>query len=317
MDWFGAALDGPLVVIRALHFAATAMTTGTLIFRAVVAGSAAPAAKSVAMIVRVQTLRVVWIYLAICVASGLIWFLLEAASMSGLSLEESTTSDVLLTVANETQFGRMAEIRCLLAAILAGCLALDGFAPVRGCAVAISLALIAAIAWTGHAGSTVGELGILHLAADAFHLVAAAAWIGGLASLVLLLSVAMRDQTHAGVSFARDATQRFSTMGIAIVVTVFATGLVNTWILVGSLQALVATGYGQLVMLKVALFAAMLSFAAANRFWLTPRLALSSASKIAVQRRLVRNSTIEIALALMILAIVGVLGTLQPAIQAA
>jgi putative copper resistance protein D len=127
----------------------------------------------------------------------------------------------------------------------------------------------------------------------------------------------MRDQTHAGVSFARDATQRFSTMGIAIVVTVFATGLVNTWILVGSLQALVATGYGQLVMLKVALFAAMLSFAAANRFWLTPRLALSSASKIAVQRRLVRNSTIEIALALMILAIVGVLGTLQPAIQAA
>jgi putative copper resistance protein D len=46
---------------------------------------------------------------------------------------------------------------------------------------------------------------------------------------------------------------------------------------------------------------------------LTPRLALSSASKIEVLRQLVRNSTIEIALALMIFAIVGVLGTLHPA----
>jgi len=237
--------------------------------------------------------------------------------MSGLPLEESTTSDVLFTVANETQFGRVAEIRCVLAVVLVGCLALDGFPSARGLALAASLALIAAIAWTGHAGSTVGEMGFLHLSADALHLVAAAVWIGGLASLVMLLSVARRDQTNAGMSFARDATQRFSTVGIAIVVTVFATGLVNAWILVGSVHALIATGYGQLLMLKVALFAAMLLFAAANRFWLTPRLALSSGSKIEVLRQLVRNSTIEIALALMIFAIVGVLGTLHPAIHSA
>jgi putative copper resistance protein D len=313
MDWLGTALDGPLVVIRAMHFAATAMTTGTLIFRALVVEPAAWSAKPVAAIVRAQTLRVAWIGLAISVVSGLIWFLLEAASMSGLSLEESTTSDVLFTVANETQFGRVAEIRCVLAVVLVGCLALDGLPPARGLALAVSLGLIAAIAWTGHAGSTVGEMGFLHLSADALHLVAAAVWIGGLASLVMLLSVARRDQTNAGMSFAREATQRFSTVGIAIVVTVSATGLVNTWILVGSVHALIATGYGQLLMLKVALFAAMLLFAAANRFWLTPRLALSSASKIEVLRQLVRNSTIEIALALMIFAIVGVLGTLHPA----
>ena len=37
MDWLGAGIDGPLVVIRTIHFAATAITTGTLIFRVVVA----------------------------------------------------------------------------------------------------------------------------------------------------------------------------------------------------------------------------------------------------------------------------------------
>lgn len=316
MDWLGTGIDGPLVVIRAIHFVATATIMGTLIFRAVVVEAAARSAKPAAAIVRAQTLRVAWICLALSAASGLVWFLLEAASMSGLPFGETMTSDVLFTVANETQFGRVTETRVVMVAILAGCLAYDRFPLVRGLALAMSVGLIAAVAWTGHAGSTAGEMGILHLIADAFHLVAAAVWIGGLVSLVLLLSAIRRDQTHAGMSFARDATQSFSTMGIAIVVVVFATGLVNTWILVGSLHVLVATGYGRLLMLKIALFAVMLLFAAANRFWLTPRLALPSGSKIEVLRRLVRNSTVEIALALLIFAIVGVLGTLHPAIHA-
>ena len=316
MDWFETKIDGPLVVIRAIHFAATAMTTGTLIFRAMVAETVPCAAKPAATIVRTQTLRVAWTCLAVSAVSGAVWLLLAAASMSGLSLGESMTSEVLFTVANETQFGRVAEIRVVLAAILAGCLACDRFPLARGLALAMSLGLIAAIAWTGHAGSTAGEIGILHLSADALHLVAAAVWIGGLASLVMLLSATRRDPTHAGMSFAQDATQSFSTMGIAVVVVIFATGIVNAWILAGSLRALIATGYGRLLMLKIALFAVMLLFAAANRFWLTPRLASPSGSKIGVLRRLVRNSMIEIALALMIFAIVGVLGTLHPAIHA-
>jgi putative copper resistance protein D len=107
-------------------------------------------------------------------------------------------------------------------------------------------------------------------------------------------------------------------MGMAIVVVVFATGVVNAWILVGSLHALVATGYGQLLMLKTTLFAVMLSFAVVNRLWLTPRLALPIWNEMQgdALRRLTRNSMFEIALALMIFAIVGILGTLHPAIHA-
>jgi putative copper resistance protein D len=106
-------------------------------------------------------------------------------------------------------------------------------------------------------------------------------------------------------------------MGIAIVVVVFATGVVNAWILVGSWHALIITGYGQLLVLKMALFAVMLLFAAANRFLLTPRIALPSEGEPQLEalRRLARNSMIEIALALMVFAIVGILGTLHPAIH--
>jgi putative copper resistance protein D len=317
MNWLGAAVDGPLVVVRAIHFAATAILTGTLIFRAVIAEAASASVRPAAIVVGTQTLRVAWTSLAISAASGMIWLLLVAASMSGLSFGESMTSDVLSTVVNETQFGRVSEIRLVLAVIIAGCLAYVRFPLARGLALAMSLGLTAALAWTGHAGSTAGEMGILHLTADTLHLLAAAVWIGGLVSLVLLLSVSRRDQNPAGISFARDAAQRFSTMGIAVVVVVFATGIINAWILVGSWHALIVTGYGRLLMLKVMLFAAMLLIAAANRFWLTPRLALPSGSEPQYEavHRLERNSIIEIALALLIFAIVGMLGTLHPAIH--
>jgi copper resistance protein D len=317
MNWLGAGVDGPLVVVRGVHFAATAVMTGTLIFREAVAEAASCSARPAATTVRTQTLRVAWIFLTIAAASGMIWLLLVAASMSGLSFGESMTSDVLSTVVNETQFGRVSEIRLVLAVIMAGGLAYDRFPLARGLALAMSLGLTAALAWTGHAGSTAGAMGILHLTADTLHLLAAAIWIGGLVSLVLLLSVSRNDQTDAGVSFARDATQRFSIMGVAIVVVVLATGIVNGWILVGSWHALIVTFYGQLLILKIALFAVMLLIAAANRFWLMPRLALRSRSEpqIEVLRRLARNSMIEIVLALMIFAIVGMLGTLHPAIH--
>jgi putative copper resistance protein D len=314
MDWLGADIDGPLVVVRGLQFAATAVTTGTLIFRAVVAAVASGSAAPAAIIVSRQILRIAWICLAISAASGIIWVLLQAASMSGLPFAEAMTSVVLLTVLNETQFGMVSEIRFALAVVIGVCLAYDRFPPARGLGLVLSLGLIGAVGWTGHAGSTAGETGVLHLAADILHLVAAAIWIGGLISLVLLFAVTRRDRTDASMSFARDATQAFSSMGIAIVAVIFATGIVNTWILVGSWHALIATGYGRLLMLKIALFIVMLLFAAANRFWLTPRLALpSSAPQFDPHRQLARNSMIEFVLALAIFAIVGLLGTLHPA----
>jgi putative copper resistance protein D len=280
-----------------------------------VVGPPTSAAKPATILVRAKTLRVAWIGLAIAAASGVIWLLLVAKSMSGLSFREAMTPDVLSTVMNETQFGLVAEIRFAMAAILAGCLAVDRLPPARGLASAMSLGLIAALAWTGHAGSTLGEGRILHLAADILHLFAAATWLGGLVSLVLLLSVPRRDQTLASASFAREATQRFSTFGIASVVVIFATGMVNAWILVGSVQALVGTGYGRLLLLKMTLFAVMLLIAGVNRFWLTPRLASRPASELHALHQLTRNSVIEIVLALMIFTIVGLLGTLHPAIH--
>lgn len=312
MEWFAAEGNGPLIAVRAIHFAGSAVITGILVFRTWVAKPALPSEQAVAGIWRTQSLRVAWIALAVTLLSGVGWLLLQAVSMSGLPPGEAMTSQVLSTVLNETQFGMVTEIRSVLAVILASCLAYDRLPLADWLALAAALGLTASIAGTGHAASTLGALGNLHLAADALHLVAAASWIGGLVPFALLLAAVRR---HDGASLARDAAQSFSTLGIVSVATLAMTGLVNSWILVGSFRGLLVTEYGQVLMFKLVVFAAMLVFAAVNRFALTPRLIVSSGNDREAVRRLMRNSTVEIGLGLAIFAIVGVLGTLHPAIH--
>ena len=128
MDGLGEATIGPMAVIRAIHFIATAMTAGALIFRLGVAEPALRSAPAAAPVVRRQVLLVAWIGLAVAVASGVRWLQLEAVSMSGLPFNEAMTWDVLSTVVNETQFGLVSKIRFGLAIILAVCLVFDRLA---------------------------------------------------------------------------------------------------------------------------------------------------------------------------------------------
>lgn len=316
MDWFGAGADAPVILIRAVHFAATAVVAGSLTFRAAVAGTVLLSGEAGAESLRRQTLRVTWIGLAISAASGMIWLLLQAASMSGLPFAEAMTPAVLSTVLNETQFGLVFEVRLALAVVLAGCLAYDPLARSRWLGLAAAIGLVSAIVWTGHAGSDSGASTMVHLTADLLHLVAAAAWLGGLVSLVLLLDT-LRGKDHASMALAAAATKRFSTLGFASVGTLLLTGTVNAWFLVGSLNALMVTEYGRLLTLKIGLFAVMVAFAAINRLWLTPRLQSSAGSpeRLYSLGQLARNSKIEIVFGLAIYGIVGVLGTLHPAIH--
>jgi copper resistance protein D len=317
MNGFGTSPGDWLIAVRAVHFAASAMLAGILLFRIVVAEPALRLAPPAAEIVEARMLRAAWISLAITGVSGVAWLVLQAPAMSGLPFGEAMTADVIGTVVTQTQFGLISEIRFVLAIALGACLSFDRYPKARWLGLALSLCLIAVIAATGHAGATEGAAGIVHLAADALHLVASAAWIGGILALTLLITATRRNNPHAWPLLVWNATDRFSNLAVLSVSVLLATGVVNSWILVGSFSALLITKYGQLLMVKMALFAVMLSFAAVNRFRLTPRLAGSPdrVGELDAVRRLARNCHIEIALGLVIFAIVGVLGIIHPAIH--
>src|SRR5450759_5605360 len=86
-----------------------------------------------------------------------------------------------------------------------------------------------------------------------------------------------------------------------------ASGIIDSWNLLGAPRDLVTTDYGRLVLLKIGLFFVMVGVAAANRFHFTPRLPAAGAL-----RALQRNSLAETGLGLCVLLFVGALGTLSP-----
>jgi putative copper resistance protein D len=318
-------LDDPLIWLRAIHFAATTMVTGGVLFHAFIAEPAFRAADGTRVAVRVgaRLAVMVWIGLAAAVVSGAAWLVLLAERMSEQSLAEVLGQGTVWTVLSETDFGSAWMARFALAVVLAAILPWLGWSHgsetrgVRGAAVVVSAALIGSLAWAGHGAADTGLEGAIHLAADILHLVAAAAWVGALIPLAVLLGAVRRDGSEAAVVVARAAVARFSSLGIASVGTLVVSGSVNTWVLAGSAAALLDTDYGHLLLAKIALFLVMASFGAVNRLWLTPRLdhAPKGTGVPPAIRHIERNSLIEAALGAVVIAMVGLLGTLPPGLQ--
>jgi putative copper resistance protein D len=154
--------------------------------------------------------------------------------------------------------------------------------------------------------------GITHEINQMAHLTAAGLWLGGLAPLGILLRRAVRPDGAAYVPLARTALPHFSQAGYVAVALIALTGTVNSIMLVGSVDALVTTPYGRLLMVKIALFLAMVGLALINRFRLAPRLAGPDAAVVPL-RTLYRSVLAEQVLGIAILAVVAVLGTWSPA----
>ncbi|MFJ8645210.1 copper resistance protein CopC [Streptomyces sp. NPDC093546] len=94
---------------------------------------------------------------------------------------------------------------------------------------------------------------------DVLHLLAMAAWLGGLAALLVTL---YRDP-----SIEREAVRRFSRIAFGSVVVLAATGIYQSWRQVGSWSALTGTSYGRLLLVKVALVAVLVGVAWTSRRW--------------------------------------------------
>jgi copper resistance protein D len=314
-----------LFYARAVHFAATLLLAGIVFFVVFIAEPAfrkAPNDTRVAVTLRCRLAWIFWISLALCLLSGAAWLVLTAASMSGQPLADVYAQGVLWTVLSQTDFGNDWLARLVFACILAGVsvplLSARGTKSIwlKAAAVVFAAALAGSLAWAGHANGAEGVEGVVHPAADVLHLIAAAAWVGALVPLTLLLAMTGEDGGPLAVAYA--ATLRFSNLGIAAVATLLVTGSINSWYLVGSVEALTGSDYGRLLTIKITLFLIMVVIAAFNWSQLTPRLAHNADANAAqrARRALCRNAAVEASLGAVIIAIVAVLGTLPPASHA-
>ncbi len=250
------------------------------------------------------------------VLSSLAWFGFVTASISGAATWLEIDPDALLTVLQQTQFGHLWACRagcCLILGILL-------FVGSHEVIIAIfSLAILASLAAAGHAGAIVVNAGLLPIVGDMGHLIAAALWPGGLVPLLVLLLGQYRAVDQSTRMFVADVVRRFSSLSLVVVGLLVATGLLNTYFIVGSAGALFTTDYGRLLLLKIALFVLMLGLGAWNLLVLKPRLfrnamVESQTAELATapMQSLIRSVAGETFLAAGVVFVIGFLGCTPP-----
>ncbi|MEU9400200.1 copper resistance protein CopC [Streptomyces sp. NPDC048242] len=108
---------------------------------------------------------------------------------------------------------------------------------------------------------------------DIVHLLAVAAWLGGLTALLVALYRAPAD-----TPVEPSAVRRFSRLAFGSVLALVATGVYQSWRQLGSWSAFTETRYGQLLLVKIGLVAVMVALAGISRRW-TGRLTEHPASE--------------------------------------
>ena len=148
----------------------------------------------------------------------------------------------------------------------------DWFAGVAG------IAIVGASTALSHAASRVDGRPVLLLLTVAHHL-GSAAWMGGLASLL----VALRSTVDARK--IHPMSERFSRLAIGSVAALVLAGIGMAWFFVGSWKAMYGTSYGLMLLAKVYLFLLALGLGASN-FWLVRSTRSDPAPTLARLRRL-------------------------------
>lgn len=130
------------------------------------------------------------------------------------------------------------------------------------------------------------------------HLLGVAFWIGILAPLRRLA------RRPGDLARAAQLGHRFGQTAAYAVPALILAGLLMGWLLLGDLRALVMTGYGRALMLKLALVGMVLMLAAANKLRLVP--AMRRGDPVAA-RKLVRSIEFETVVLLAVLAVTATL----------
>ena len=290
-----------LAATRFLHFAAAALLFGLLAFP-VYAPVPGEAGRSAARLATRAVRILAWSALATAVIA------LSAAviNMTG-GLAVLADPQTLWAILRHTGFGQTWGLRVALGAAIA-LLALRARPDDRLLTV-LSMLFLISIAYSGHSRMQDGALRWAHVFADALHLLAAGAWIGGLLAMVMLVGPLARFGREGA---AAKLLHQFSGMGYFAVAILIATGLFKSWLLVVNLHGLVATPYGWTLMVKLGLFAGMGALALSNRLQVSPALSTRGVDPEPWFARLKRQAALELLLGIAVLSLVGLMGAMEP-----
>ena len=236
---------------------------------------------------------------ALLIAGTLFTAVAQAAAAANVPLSSAVgkpLSDLLLR-------GRFASIWWPRMGLEIASLLLIAFGGVDGlaseCALATLPAVLLTSALTSHGAALAAGVG-LGIAIDWLHIVGATAWVGGLVAVLSCLAVIPRTSGAFGLLVGR-----FGRFALVAALLVLLSGVLQGALELGSWPALTASLYGQLVLVKVVLLAAMLLLAGFNEWHTRGRV-------YAAALGLRRGVGIELGLGVLVLAAAAMLSGTPP-----
>jgi copper transport protein len=255
----------------------------------------------------------------------------QAASAGGTGLLGAVGRDDLARLLlTSTRYGfawvlkLAAGVLLMVMMLLVWMLGRRGGAGIWEIAIAAGSLMLLAHALSSHAAAAQGGdmVGLpLPVISDWVHLVAAATWVGGLAYMGLVLFPtfrALKLSNEDRRAFLGRSVPRFSRLAIASVALLALTGTYNLLVHSQDVAAILGSQYGQVLLVKVALFVLLVALGAVNLLRLSSRLLETrsqlehGATAVGAVPALLRNVRGEIGLAALALLCAGGLTLLPP-----
>ena len=217
----------------------------------------------------------------------------------------STWNDVA-----STHTGRWLAIRVVLLAATTALIALviRSRGAVRQRAVTAMLAATALVAGcvaiTGHAAT--GRHTTIGVLADIVHVMAFSLWVGGLTTLLLCVL------PLAEPGAARATTTRFSQLAFGCVIALAATGTLLAWRQGVELGHPIATPYGRILAIKIAVVVALVAMGGLSRRVLQENLQRGLADDRQWRSRIRRTIAAEVLLAIVVFSVTSMLVNAAP-----
>ena len=267
-----ASVDVSYAIVRGAAFACYALLVGSIAFVLLCWPGA---------IARRDVRRVLLLGWAGLLMTSTATLLLQGPYGNGLGLDRLLNSAIVAQTLG-SRLGTALTARLALLA-LAGCYVVllcawlghlgrggRGWFGALGAALALGLACT----WAAADHAAVGLQPALALPLDVAHLLAMGVWLGGLATLVVVLRPAQATQTAQTTDPEQHGTParavyRFSSIATGAIVALIGTGSYQSWRQLGSWAAFGSTDYGRLLLIKLGLVALMLGVAGASRRWVS------------------------------------------------
>jgi copper transport protein len=252
--------------------------------------------------------RLLFVAALVTIAVTVVGFGLQAMLVTGLGLRAVVSASALASVAGSSYgLGTAVLLVGLVVLVVAVRRLWDRWA-VAGSLGGAGLVL-GSFALSGHSANT--SPGWLVVAADLAHVLAGAAWFGGL----VLLLVALRRRRAADDAIGGGTmVGRFSTMAVAAVALATVAGVALSWAEVRASRALFSTAYGWTLLVKLGIVAAVVAMGAYNQRRLIPALRRAQGAPWPKLRRVVRAEVVGLCA---LLVVTAVLVNLVPARDAA